>query len=827
MYVRNEISSHGVVLGEQLEDKRWRVITLMSSGEIWDPMKEDIMFSVPAVATSDLVSRCGLGLVATKKTELNARVAVLKLIREVETTIEEATKRLHRTGDTIFSVVAASDPHKWETTTVEDVARLISSKPDLITVFATHKYLMNRPNYYVAQQAYHTTHKISVRPKADVEELDTILSWSRTKDGPIDSFAAKAREVIELNKRNYTDSHAEPPTRLPALHTWSKDDSIIIAFLLHSLRPHRTTQGDPYSIGQSAILRRLDPKGPTIDDHRVHEVLVNLGAIAPWQDVAVMQPELQLDLTREAITERQRAEKTLVDKALSSRKTVGRPIGPEDFYPSDPLESIRHDWGDLPVYVVDDATAKELDDGVSIERIPSELNSFWVHVHIADPASLIPPTHVLAKEAERKGESMYFLQRTWPLLPPRLTHSPEEGPSLGSRSTNGQADRVLTFSAKVDAGGEIQDTQVRAGLVRNVQRLSYSAVDFGMTRSVIPVSYPFGGRPPLADFTPLTDVQYHDLLDLQRIADGQAARRLALGILLQSEKSAQIVHSEMPESLLNIPSEPSHFRGFPALDYIVSDQRSMDSGARNIIAEMMKLAGRVASRFCKDRNIPVMRRVLSAPIFAVESERQALLEMRNSCCYIPIEKAVKSLQYQAPSYYSLEPKGHWGLGILDGEGYVRATSPLRRYSDLVVHWQLHHGLLGSNSPTRSPPFDVARMEKMLSTTAVHERDLKRNQKMHESFWRNLFLKRWMESRSTDGGRVDDPLTRLEGLIMADTRINTQSKQYHVEVYIPLLGCRALLVSDDRDQLATGNMVPIEIKEIRLGVRPKIQVGLKS
>ena len=61
-----------------------------------------------------------------------------------------------------------------------------------------------------------------------------------------------------------------------------------------------------------------------------------------------------------------------------------------------PVTHPQHDIGNLSIYVVDDAGADELGNDLSVELVPNEPGSIRIHVHIADPTSVLPPTLVLA-----------------------------------------------------------------------------------------------------------------------------------------------------------------------------------------------------------------------------------------------------------------------------------------------------------------------------------------------------------------------------------------------------------------------------------------------
>jgi exoribonuclease-2 len=747
----------------------------------------------------------------------------MKRLKQTERLVDDAYTTVSRLGAKVYDAVKHQNPERWARTTVAEAASLMFPQASLIMIFATHKYLMNHPTHFVAHPHYHTLHAFNVRPQSHVDELSMTIKWSRLRDGPMQAFGDKARTVIQKYQNVYQRSHAGAPGQIPGDHSWNFKDKVILSFLLRSLRPYRSTQSDPYSIGQSAILKAIDPKGPPIDAEEVQKVLVKLGVIAPWQDLQVLSPDLDLDLDNETSSPRVHAQNAVVAKGFSAPEKKG-PLGPEDFYLSDPLDSVRHDFGDAPVFVIDEPEAEELDDGFSIERIPSEPDNFWVHVHIADPASVIPPTHVLAKEAAMQMETVYFLHRSWPLLPKSLVHSPQYGLSLGSRKN--LPNRVLTISGKVNDEGHILDTKVRAGIIRNINPITYDAVDFALNLPPIVRSYPFGGEPPKPLFSPIPDAHVKDLRDLMLVRDRLIAKRYRGGAYVPNFATADIVNLQhIPTDIESPTFKPSIFEGFPKFGYSVAYAHERDVGARALVAEMMKLACRVVSQFCLERDIPALRRVAEPPLLTSDTDLQALLNMRTPNTYVPMNEFSQCLEYQPSGDYSLEPKEHFGLGVADGEGYVKATSPLRRYMDLVVHWQLHHALLGSAAPTKHYPFSAEQLQEIAVSARASDKTLKNAEQTHNRYWLTMFLKRWAEDTARGVERQDDPLKRLHCLTVAIPVPDTETRKYHTEVLIPALGMRGALVNLENDELPKGTLLEVDIHSFRLGIRPRLAVHI--
>ncbi|KAK2462972.1 hypothetical protein APHAL10511_005024 [Amanita phalloides] len=845
---RNEISTHGIVVGERHHTGISYCICLMSSGEIWTPQVHDIFFAIPSIVPSDLTSRCGLEFFAENKIQLHARVELLRRIRLVERSLEDMYNVVCSRAHRLYEKLRHPDPEKWSTTTVGEVARLMDEEPSLIMTFAVHKFLMNNPANFVAEPGYETSQRFRVVPLSHLKDFEEIEQWMRIKrGGPLNTFADKARSVIKTNKKRLQEELNRTPSLRPAQHEWNRDDKVILRFLTRALRPNRSSQIDPYAVPTSAILKTLDRDSPILDDHELRVVLVYLGILAPWQDLAVFQPQLDLDLEPEHKSNRAREQTALVQRgfekvgatAKSPGSRIQGPLGPEDFYPTDPLESVRHDFGDMKMYVIDDVGAEELDDGISIERIPSEPGNLWIHIHITDAASVIPPDHVFAIDARRRQETLYFHNRTWSLFPDSLVHSPRYGLSLGSKRDSGDPLRVITFSCKLDAKSQLLDYKVRAGLMRNIKIVNYDTVDRALG-CWSPRSYPFGRLPSMVqeNATSLTEEEIEELRTMLTFANAAARQRAELGIAITDETKGSIesLAASLPKDLPVRPTfEPVEFSGFPSMNYVVRRDSETDNGSRRIIAEAAKLACRVASRFgLENGNLPLLHRHVSRFVANSPEDLSKLLEARTPDGYVESYLGFKYVSLTPASTYSLLPKEHFFLGIPDGEGYVRSTSPLRRYSDLMVHWQLHHALLGNRAASHKPPFSSDDVEKYRLELLRYESVTRTLMKMHGKYWTNLFIHRWTEDvglgridpdKSVEGG---NPMQRLYGRTINTPMLNMEARSYKVTIQVPTIGVRgALELPHDKKEMEIGTLLNVKLKTLKLGTRPQLMFELNE
>lgn len=131
--------------------------------------------------------------------------------------------------------------------------------------------------------------------------------------------------------------------------------------------------------------------------------------------------------------------------------------------PKEELQS-RRDIRNLCVFTIDPATATDLDDALSVERLPD--GTFRVGVHIADVSYFVLPDSALDENAQARSTNVYLLQSKLPMLPPLLSEN------LGS--LNPGVDR-LTFSIFWDINqyGELIQRWIGRTIIQSCCKLSY------------------------------------------------------------------------------------------------------------------------------------------------------------------------------------------------------------------------------------------------------------------------------------------------------------------------------------------------------------------
>ncbi len=390
----------------------------------------------------------------------------------------------------------------------------------------------------------------------------------------------------------------------------------------------------------------------------------------------------------------------------------------------------RLDYRQLAVFTIDPDDAKDFDDALSYEVLTG--GDVKVGIHIADVSTYVRPGTALDREAQRRGNSTYLVGVVVPMLPEKLSN--------GLCSLVEAQDRLckavfLTFDKK----GRLKDTSYANTVIRSRKRLTYKQAyafmfedDLDAIRSLpLPPKHQTGstGRA-------LQDLSDKELVDLKtwiralwKIASKLRHDRMAHGSL----------DLDMPETKIFV--DPKGYAD--RLEKIEHDE------SHQLIEEFMLAANEAVARLTRTQKLPSLYRVHDEPDAEKLAEYRSLLES----FHIKVgdltkrEELVRLLVVLRthPQGYTLRtqllrslkkavyrhtPDGHFGLHKKD---YSHFTSPIRRYSDLVVHRVLEHHLAKQGGPrggsSHGPGYDLPRVERLgehLSVTEVNSAEAERD-----------------------------------------------------------------------------------------------------
>jgi hypothetical protein len=160
---------------------------------------------------------------------------------------------------------------------------------------------------------------------------------------------------------------------------------------------------------------------------------------------------------------------------------------------TDQEDQDRFDFGNMNAYAIDDPSASEIDDAVSID-------GDWVHVHVADPTAWVRPDSRLGSRVLQLVSNLYLAERTFSIMPSALV---DRVSLLQSDSDSKSFRRTLTISCKLGQDGSIHEYRIRPSIIRSIHQLQYDTVDQLLKSSKTPSSHEsifVHENDPLADY---------------------------------------------------------------------------------------------------------------------------------------------------------------------------------------------------------------------------------------------------------------------------------------------------------------------------------------
>ncbi len=322
----------------------------------------------------------------------------------------------------------------------------------------------------------------------------------------------------------------------------------------------------------------------------------------------------------------------------------------------------RENLRELPIFTIDGADTKDIDDAISIARTE---NGYELGVHIADVSYYVKKGSALDKEAFRRGTSVYIADLVIPMLPKQLSN--------GICSLNPGVER-LAFSClmQLDCSGAIKSFRFAKTVIRSRVQGVYTEVN--------------------------------------KILDGTADDSI-------KEKYAEVIDCiPVMQELSNILIKNRIARGAPEIESRESKLICDENGvcvdikerargiSEEIIEEFMLCANNCAAKLAMEKEFPFVYRIHEAPDadkllqlqqtlvnlgenplgINEKSTARDLAEVLRAAKDSPRAAVISNLVLRSmmKAKYSEEPLGHFGLVMKE---YSHFTSPIRRYADLSIH----------------------------------------------------------------------------------------------------------------------------------------------
>lgn len=335
----------------------------------------------------------------------------------------------------------------------------------------------------------------------------------------------------------------------------------------------------------------------------------------------------------------------------------------------------RLDLRNEKIVTIDGEDAKDLDDAVSVKKIPG---GYRLGVHIADVSYYVKEDTPLDKEARKRGCSVYLVDRVIPMLPPKLSN--------GICSLNPKVPR-LTMSVIIDfdESARVKSYQITPSVIRTCERMTYTAVN------------------KILEENDEETIKRHEYL----IEDFKLMEELAAKLNRKRfERGSLDFNFEEAKVILDENGRPVEIR-----------KEERRTGER-IIEEFMLAANEVIAEHVYWLKVPFVYRVHEIPdmekMYALQEflhnlgysikgikniKPKALQQILEAVKGKPEERVVSTVLLRSlkRARYSEENLGHFGLA---SHYYTHFTSPIRRYPDLVIHRILREQLEGKLNEER-------------------------------------------------------------------------------------------------------------------------------
>ncbi len=357
---------------------------------------------------------------------------------------------------------------------------------------------------------------------------------------------------------------------------------------------------------------------------------------------------------------------------LNEARAIGTEVKEEDL-------AGRVDCRGHQVITIDPDDARDFDDAFCVRRHKAGHWRLWVH--IADVSHYVKPGTELDKEARRRGNSTYLVDRVIPMLPEALSNE-----LCSLKPDVDRLSKCVEFA--IDDRGEVLRSKCYPAVIHSRRRFTYKEA-FAV----------LNGAPK--------DGIERMLHDANRLAQRIRKLRFRNGSLNLDFPESKIVLNEKGE-----------------VDHIEKVENDI---SHQLIEEFMLLANEAVAGALIRKKTPSIHRVHEQPDERRLGEyREEVLshdipcgnlrntaevqKLLNRLDKLPIGPALKIgfLKSLMRARYAVDPLGHYGLAKSQ---YAHFTSPIRRYADLIVHRSLFDGKRFDTAFLRETADHISRTER--------------------------------------------------------------------------------------------------------------------
>ncbi len=320
----------------------------------------------------------------------------------------------------------------------------------------------------------------------------------------------------------------------------------------------------------------------------------------------------------------------------------------------------RQDLRDLEIFTIDGDDTKDIDDAISIKKLPN--GKYELGVHIADVSYYVKEGSPLDEEAMDRGTSVYLVDRVIPMIPHELSN--------GICSLNPDVDRLaISCVMEFDSMGKMGEYEIFPSVIRSRKQMTYKNVNSILEKNEVPEGYePF----------------VESLKTMKELAD---------------------ILREMKDRRGNLDFDVDEAKILVDENCVPTEIVKRDRGAgEKLIEDFMIAANECVASHIYFMNLPFIYRIHEYP---KEEKIRSFLGFIGTMGYNiagdvkdlkpkTIQKVLKYLKDKKEfkilsslllrsmqkAIYSPNNLGHYGIA---SSCYTHFTSPIRRYPDTTVH----------------------------------------------------------------------------------------------------------------------------------------------
>lgn len=356
----------------------------------------------------------------------------------------------------------------------------------------------------------------------------------------------------------------------------------------------------------------------------------------------------------------------------------------------------RLDLRDIKIITIDGEDAKDLDDAISIEKLPN--GNFYLGVHIADVSHYVKEKNPLDKEALKRGTSVYLVDRVIPMLPQKLSN--------GICSLNPKVDRLtLSCFMEIDKTGKVIAHKVSESVINSSERMTYTDVNKILKDN---------DQELIKKYSYLME-EFKSMEELCKILYKKRINRGAIDFDFEECKI-----------ILDKEGKPVDIKPY---------EREI---ANRMIEEFMLVCNETIAEYMFWANIPFVYRIHEEPDleklqhfnefvynlgytikYSKEVHPKSLQQVVEKAKGKKEETVINTLLLRSlkQAKYSPECVGHFGLAA---RYYCHFTSPIRRYPDLIIHRIIKEYIKNGISEKR-----VKKLEGEVSSASIQSSEMER------------------------------------------------------------------------------------------------------